>query len=58
MSAECDIPQIIEPDESIFDENYFYDSIYHLNLSGIDKRTNILVEKLDVIKNYELVMRQ
>ncbi len=58
MSAECDIPRITGPEESIFNENYFYDSIYHLNLSGIDKRTNILVEKLDVIKNYELVMSQ
>lgn len=43
------IKMISEPSDYILDTEYFYDTDYHLNLTGVELRTNLLIEDLKTV---------
>ena len=40
------IPFINKPEDYIFDDNLFYDTVYHLNREGRELRTKSFIEDL------------
>lgn len=40
------IPRVNRPEDVCFPVDHFYDTIYHLNRTGVDKRTAMLAERL------------
>lgn len=46
---ENEIPFQVSPDKYIFADSLFYDTMYHLNKQGVDKRTGLLLNDLKAI---------
>lgn len=42
-------PFIIDPDSCSFEEEYMYDSDYHLNKKGVDIRTSLVIDALKLV---------
>ena len=41
-----DVPVVGDPRDAMFQEEFFHDTIYHLNSKGVALRTEELVEQL------------
>jgi hypothetical protein len=46
LERSTDIAQLNQPMEMMYERNLFFDSSYHLNAEGIEKRTAMLIERL------------
>ena len=45
--SEIGIPYISDPADYLFDEKYFYDTVYHCSSEGANMRTQMLVEDIE-----------
>lgn len=52
LKSEMRIPLICSPDDFVFPDSLFYDTVYHLNKEGREKRTNLLI---DLIKYHCII---
>jgi hypothetical protein len=48
LTGELKIPILNKPTDSVFPDSLFYDTINHLNKRGRDKRTNLIIDILQV----------
>jgi hypothetical protein len=46
VKASTKVVQLNEPNEMMYDRSLFFDSSYHVNTEGIDKRTSLLISRL------------
>lgn len=46
MTADCSLPILNTPASPNFSDVYFFDTVYHMNKAGRDKRTEVLIEDL------------
>ncbi len=51
MSQELNIPILNKPEDFVLSDNSFFDSVYHLNKKGRERRTNLTIE---IIKNHKI----
>lgn len=48
MLVDLQVPVVIDAEGSLFSSEYFFDSPYHLNARGVEKRTEQVQESLEV----------
>jgi hypothetical protein len=46
LKQELEIPILNNPDDFVFADSLFFDTVYHLNKKGREKRTNLLIKVL------------
>jgi len=50
--AENNIGFMVKPDTYKFSKDYFFNSYYHLNKKGVDKRTEMVIGNLEPVLRY------